>query len=641
MDPWFTTLNDFSDFHNFGQQVPGSHHPPVFDIPAPHGQPLDQQFITDQNHSFAPLDPANDSFIQGLQDSFSMDNIDGLGAAAQITPTPTTGPPRKSRKKKAPTLRDEDFEPFKDRILELYETQKLSLQKVKTVIEEEFGFTAQPRQYQSRITKWGKDKNIKKAEMTAIARKHQQREILETDKRKLRFTVRGREVDAGKIDRWMDRNNVPRNDLYAPSPVAYTEATPSAVNCRTISERGSLAHSPALSEMSLTFASGGITPVAQSPMASSPALSVQGIVQGRGSTFTGQSPAPFYQALPAQLQASYPSSASPVHPPSGSTLAPQQYRYRQADEDRLRSELSVAETLFGSEHVETLRILTMLVHVLLQQGRFKSAEEMVRRTVSGYQKIVGADDIRTLDALELLGRVLGFLGLYRQASRLVEELLETKRVALGDEHRSTLSCMHLLSRVYLSQRRWDKAAILCERVLELSKRIWGEANHGTLSSMSDLGAAYLGLGRLKESEQLIGQALKQSRNTFGNDDITTLTIMSRLLAVYGQQNYSGHAELIAMQIVNTFMRTVGKEHPSTAFAKTELAIIYEGNLKKAEETGEEVLEMQKRILGGNHPDTLRTAENLISVYKKQNEYGKAEELGRYYKKIQGGGGAGI
>ncbi|KAJ4127679.1 hypothetical protein NW765_016160 [Fusarium oxysporum] len=137
------------------------------------------------------------------------------------------------------------------------------------MIEEEFGFTAQARQYQSRITKWGKDKNIKKVEMTAIVRKHQQREILEPGKRKLCFTVRGREVEADKIDRWMDRNNVPRNDLYAPSPAA---STPSAVNCRTISERGSLAHSPALSEMNLAFSSGGITPVAQSPTASSPAL---------------------------------------------------------------------------------------------------------------------------------------------------------------------------------------------------------------------------------------------------------------------------------------------------------------------------------------------------------------------------------
>ncbi|EMT63098.1 Kinesin light chain 2 [Fusarium odoratissimum] len=533
MDPWFTTPNDFfSEFDNFGQQFPGTHLPPGFDIPAPHEQALGGQFIADQNHSYAPPDPAFDSFIQGFQDASSTDNMDGLGPA-QITPTPTTGPPRRSRKKKAPTLRDEDWEPFKDRILELYETQKLPLEKVKNMIEEEFGFTAQARQYQSRITKWGKDKNIKKVEMTAIVRKHQQREILETGKRKLCFTVRGREVEADKIDRWMDRNNVARNDLYAPSPAA---STPSAVNCRTISERGSLAHSPALSEMSLAFSSGGITPVAQSPMASSPALSVRGIIQGRGSTFTGQSPAPFYQALPAQLLASYPSATSPVHPHSSSTLASKQYRYRQADEDRLRSELSVAETLFGSEDAQTLHILTMLTDVLIQQGRYRSAEEMIRRAVLGYQKTVGGDDIRTLSALELLGQCLGLQGFHRRAAKFLEGLLESERVTLGEEHPSTLSCMAQLSKVYTNQRRCGEAALLSERVLEIKKRVCGKADYITLRSMSDLGVAYMWLGRLEESKQLIGQALKLSKNIWGDENLATLGI------IYEKQKKYGKAE---------------------------------------------------------------------------------------------------
>ncbi|KLO88867.1 uncharacterized protein LW93_12282 [Fusarium fujikuroi] len=639
--PWLTTPQDFNEFHNFGHPFPGTHLPPSSEIPAPHEQALDGQLVADQSHSHAPPNPFSNVFIQELQNASSSYNMNDLGAAAaQITPTPTTGPPRKSRKKKAPTLRDEDFEPFKDRILELYETQKLSLEKVKSMIEEEFGFTAQPRQYQTRITKWGKDKNIKKAEMTAIARKHQQREILETDKRKLRFMVRGREVDAGKIDRWMDRNNVPRNDLYAPSPAT---STPSAVDCRTISERGSLAHSPALSEMSLTFSTGGITPVAQSPMASSPALSVRGIIQGHGSAFIGQSPAPIYRALPAQLPASDHSTTRPAHPPSTSTLAPQQYRYKQADEDRLRSELSVAETLFGSEHVETLHILVMLTDVLLHQGRYKSAEQMTRRAVSGYEKTVGGNDIRTLDALEHMGEVLGCQGFYRQASKLLEELLETKKVALGDEHRSTLSCMALLSTVYLNQQQWGKSAMLAERVLEISKRIWGDADDITQTSMADLGLAYMQLGRLEESNQVIGQALKISKNIFGEEYPGTLKIMSLLQALYARQSDWGQAVSISIQIFNTCIRKFGEEHPITLLSNAELATVYEGlgQLEKAEEAGEEVLEIQRRILGESHPETLQTTGDLMSVYEKQNKLEKAEELGRYIQKMKEGGRMGI
>lgn len=52
------------------------------------------------------------------------------------------GPPLKHRKRKARTLRDEDFEPYKNRIIELHVAQKVPLRKVSAMIEEEFGFAA-------------------------------------------------------------------------------------------------------------------------------------------------------------------------------------------------------------------------------------------------------------------------------------------------------------------------------------------------------------------------------------------------------------------------------------------------------------------------------------------------------------------
>jgi hypothetical protein len=52
-------------------------------------------------------------------------------------------PPIKRRKKKAPTLRASDWEPFKARIIELHITQKRSLPEVKKMIESELGFVAE------------------------------------------------------------------------------------------------------------------------------------------------------------------------------------------------------------------------------------------------------------------------------------------------------------------------------------------------------------------------------------------------------------------------------------------------------------------------------------------------------------------
>ena len=47
------------------------------------------------------------------------------------------------RKKKAPTLRESDWEPYKDRIIQVHLVEKRSLPEVKILIEQEFGFTAE------------------------------------------------------------------------------------------------------------------------------------------------------------------------------------------------------------------------------------------------------------------------------------------------------------------------------------------------------------------------------------------------------------------------------------------------------------------------------------------------------------------
>ncbi|KAG9196844.1 hypothetical protein G6514_003818 [Epicoccum nigrum] len=139
-------------------------------------------------------------------------------------------PSKRPRKPKAVTKRSADWEPYKKAIFTMHLEQNMPLHKVKHNIEKEYGFKAELRQYRSRISQWGQDKNIKPQEMQAIVRKRQERKLIEPHKRELVFEVRGNEVDRQKIERWMKRHNVSDSFLYAPSPAA---STPSAVGCHT------------------------------------------------------------------------------------------------------------------------------------------------------------------------------------------------------------------------------------------------------------------------------------------------------------------------------------------------------------------------------------------------------------------------
>ncbi|EAT83723.2 hypothetical protein SNOG_08555 [Parastagonospora nodorum SN15] len=131
-----------------------------------------------------------------------------------MSPTSMQPPPRP--RKKAPTLRDADWDPHQVLITELYTSGK-TLKDVIAIVKAETGFHAEDRQYKSRISKWNLDKNTKTKEMKSIVKKRQKRKIIEDDKAELMFSVRGNELDSTKIDRWMREHNVDEDELYSPS----------------------------------------------------------------------------------------------------------------------------------------------------------------------------------------------------------------------------------------------------------------------------------------------------------------------------------------------------------------------------------------------------------------------------------------
>ncbi|KAF0644328.1 hypothetical protein FPSE5266_20048 [Fusarium pseudograminearum] len=382
---------------------------------------------------------------------------------AELTATPM-GPPPKRRKKKAPTLRAKDWEPYRARILELHDEQKLSLPRVKTIIEQEFEFVAELRQYRTRITQWGKDKNIKPQEMSAIVRKRQQRRMVEVDKREQTFTVRGRGVEPHKIDRWMTRNDVPQTSLYAPSPAA---STPSAVGCQTISERGSVASSPAFSISNLNFSPRGIASIFSSPAAPSPVSSLGETAYPHNTTFTGQSPAPINQLTAAHSSASHSAVSNVV---SNEQLP---RRYQQDDEDRIREELSEAEDSLGINHSQTLKLRISLGEVLVSQGRYKSAEETARRAIEDGRRLESNSAIM-IDAKHLLIFILDCQGSFHQALKLAKSTFESSKAILGEKHPSTLQSMDNLSWHYFKNGRLKDAEDLSARAIKISKNSCGE-----------------------------------------------------------------------------------------------------------------------------------------------------------------------
>lgn len=101
------------------------------EVPPAVGQPASTQSYTPQ-----PFAPSPVRYINQLHSAQSSSDT-------QRIPATSMDPPANPRKRKAPTLRAEAWEPYKARIIELHIERGKSLREVKEEMERETGFTAE------------------------------------------------------------------------------------------------------------------------------------------------------------------------------------------------------------------------------------------------------------------------------------------------------------------------------------------------------------------------------------------------------------------------------------------------------------------------------------------------------------------
>jgi eukaryotic-like serine/threonine-protein kinase len=75
-------------------------------------------------------------------------------------------------------------------------------------------------------------------------------------------------------------------------------------------------------------------------------------------------------------------------------------------------------------------------------------------------------------------------------------------------------------------------------------------------------------------------------------------------------------------------RVLGPEHPDTLKSMNSLAVVYwyGGKYPQAEDLHRQTLEIKRRVLGPEHPDTLMSMNNLGVVYDDEGKYAQAEAL---------------
>jgi hypothetical protein len=103
---------------------------------------------------------------------------------------------------------------------------------------------------------------------------------------------------------------------------------------------------------------------------------------------------------------------------------------------------------------------------------------------------------------------------------------------------------------------------------------------------------------------------------FGDAHDLNLTVKDSLAMVYASQGQWAKVEELQIQLKEINQRVLGLEHPDTLIHISRLISAYwnRGQWTKAEELQVQVVEIRKRILGLQHLDTLTSKSNLASIY---------------------------
>jgi serine/threonine protein kinase len=143
-------------------------------------------------------------------------------------------------------------------------------------------------------------------------------------------------------------------------------------------------------------------------------------------------------------------------------------------------------------------------------------------------------------------------------------------------------------------------------------------------------------GNAITAREILDKASKDIDTGLVKDPELQAQMMSVMGSVYDSLGLYPRAELLQRQSLEIRKRVLGPEHPETLRSANLLANVMhdEGHYAEAEKLDRETLDIQRRVLGPEHPLTLVAMSNLANHVVLEGRYAEAETLSRETLDIQ-------
>lgn len=211
------------------------------------------------------------------------------------------------------------------------------------------------------------------------------------------------------------------------------------------------------------------------------------------------------------------------------------------------------------------------------------------------------------------------------ASYRASKFIRRHRFGVGVAAAAAILLIAFAANMTLQARRIAKERDRANREAETSKRV--SQFMTSMFKVSDPGQAR---GNSVTAREILDKASKDIHTELSKDPEIQAQMMHVMGGVYDNLGLYPQAQSLYTDAIEIRRRVLGTESPDTLRSMHGLcrALRKQGKYAEAEKLQRETLDIQRRVLGPEHPDTLASMGELAAILYNEGRYPEAEKLGQ-------------
>ncbi|MBF0109672.1 MAG: CHAT domain-containing protein [Magnetococcales bacterium] len=293
-----------------------------------------------------------------------------------------------------------------------------------------------------------------------------------------------------------------------------------------------------------------------------------------------------------------------------------------------REAMKTASTQFGPDHLATINSLREMAALHTEMDQGEQAGAIYRQLLESARKSLGEEHPETLAVQQQIADFEHLRGNGETAEKILEHIRHTQTTALGQDHPLTLGAEVRWASFLIGQGRFAEAVAILSPVCSRYAASHGEWHPLVFDCHRRHAEAAMGQGDMKEAERHFLRARDASRLSGPDTDPKRIEIQTGLAESLRLQARFDEAEKI---LASLLALPLSKDAPGDTVRSQMLGAMARldedmGRFGPAEDRYREVLALEKKTLGENHPNTIATQSDLAGLLRRKGELVQAEKM---------------